>query len=73
MITIAVDAMGGDHAPKTEVDGALRAARSYGVRVILVGREEQLREELGRHVGAHALPVQLVHASERVIMEDSAS
>ena len=28
MLTIAVDAMGGDHAPKAEVEGAIRAARS---------------------------------------------
>jgi glycerol-3-phosphate acyltransferase PlsX len=27
MLTIALDAMGGDHAPKAEVEGALRAAR----------------------------------------------
>jgi glycerol-3-phosphate acyltransferase PlsX len=73
MITIAVDAMGGDHAPRTEVEGAMRAARSFGVKVILVGREDQLREELGRHDDADALPVQIVHASERVNMEDSAT
>jgi len=65
--------MGGDHAPRTEVDGALRAARAYGVRVILVGREDQLREELAKHEDAHELPIQIVHASERVTMEDSAT
>ncbi len=73
MISIAVDAMGGDHAPRTEVDGALRAARAYGVRVILVGREDQLREELAKHEDAQELPIQIVHASERVTMEDSAT
>lgn len=73
MISIAVDAMGGDHAPRTEVEGALRAARSYGVKVILVGREDQLREELSKHEDAQELPVKIVHASERVTMEDSAT
>ena len=73
MVTIAVDAMGGDHAPSTEVDGAIRAARSLGVKVILVGREDALREELSRHEDASALPIQIVHASERVTMEDSAA
>ena len=73
MISIAVDAMGGDHAPRTEVEGALRAARAYGVKVILVGREDQLREELAKHEDAHELPIQIVHASERVTMEDSAT
>jgi phosphate acyltransferase len=73
MVTIAVDAMGGDHAPKTEVEGAIRAARTLGVKVILVGREDLLRDELARHDGARLLPIQVVHASERVTMEDSAA
>ncbi|MGH9760847.1 MAG: phosphate acyltransferase PlsX, partial [Blastocatellia bacterium] len=37
MLKIAVDAMGGDYAPASEVEGALEAARDLGVRVILVG------------------------------------
>src|SRR5512143_982237 len=73
MITIAVDAMGGDYAPRAEVDGSVRAARSLGVKVILVGREDALREELNRHEDASSLPIQIVHASERVTMEDSAA
>jgi glycerol-3-phosphate acyltransferase PlsX len=40
MVTIAVDAMGGDHAPKMEVEGAVRASRSLGVQVVLVGRKK---------------------------------
>jgi glycerol-3-phosphate acyltransferase PlsX len=73
MVTIAVDAMGGDHAPRTEVEGAIRAARTLGVGIILVGREELLREELARHDGARFLPIQIVHASESVSMEESAA
>jgi glycerol-3-phosphate acyltransferase PlsX len=73
MITIAVDAMGSDHAPRAEVEGALRAARSLGVKVILVGRQDVLREELNRHDGARSLPVEVLHASESVTMEDSAA
>ncbi|MGE5487626.1 MAG: phosphate acyltransferase PlsX [bacterium] len=72
MVTIAVDAMGSDHAPKVEVEGALAAARTLGVQVILVGREEQLRKELASQ-GAGNLPVQVVHASEVVTMDDSAA
>ena len=34
MITIAVDAMGGDHAPRPEVEGAIVAAREFGVRIL---------------------------------------
>ncbi len=50
MLTIAVDAMGGDHAPKSEVEGAIEAARVLGIRVILVGRSELLlRTRLEQH------------------------
>jgi len=73
MITIAVDAMGGDQAPRAEVEGAIRAARSLGVNIILVGCEDTLREELRRQEGADSLPVAVVHASERITMEDSAA
>ena len=73
MLTIAVDAMGGDHAPKAEVEGAVRAARSYGVRVILVGREDAIRKELNEIDGSRALPVEVQHASERVTMHDTAA
>lgn len=40
---IAIDAMGGDHAPQVIVDGAVAAARDFGVEVILVGQEEAIR------------------------------
>jgi glycerol-3-phosphate acyltransferase PlsX len=73
MLTIAVDAMGGDYAPKSEVEGAIRAARSFGVRVILVGKEDVLRRELAQHDGHGSLPIEIQHASERITMEDSAA
>lgn len=73
MVTIALDAMGGDHAPASEIDGAVQAARSYGVRVLLVGRQEVLRPELARRNGAAELPIEILHASEVVTMEDNAA
>ncbi|MDQ6759845.1 MAG: phosphate acyltransferase PlsX [Acidobacteriota bacterium] len=73
MLTIAVDAMGGDTAPKTEVEGAIRAVRAYGVRVILVGHEDLLRKELEQHEDIADLPLEIRHASERITMEDSAA
>jgi phosphate acyltransferase len=72
MVTIALDAMGGDHFPKPEVDGALQAAKALGVRVVLVGREEVIRRELDKHSGWTSLPIEIKHASEQVTMEDSA-
>ena len=73
MVTIAVDAMGGDHAPKSEVEGAIRAVRALQLKVILVGREDVLNKELDQHPGARDLPIEIRHASEVVTMEDSAA
>jgi phosphate acyltransferase len=67
---IALDAMGSDRAPKPEIEGALHAARQYGVRVLLVGPEPLIRRELERHRSASRLPVEIVHASEYITMED---
>ncbi|HEY7334902.1 MAG TPA: phosphate acyltransferase PlsX [Bryobacteraceae bacterium] len=72
-LTIAVDAMGGDHAPKAEVEGAIRAASEYSIRVILVGLEEIVRAELESHPQAAGLPIEVRHASEFVTMQDSAA
>src|SRR5580698_2145291 len=73
MVTIAVDAMGGDHAPKAEVDGSIRAAKALGVKIILVGKQDVLRAELAQHGDWQGLPIEILHASERVTMEDSAA
>jgi phosphate acyltransferase len=67
---IALDAMGSDRAPKPEIEGALHAARQYGVRVLLVGPEDLVKSELDRHSGAARLPIEIVHASEYITMEE---
>jgi glycerol-3-phosphate acyltransferase PlsX len=69
---IALDAMGSDRAPKPEIEGAIHAARNYGVRVLLVGPEETIKAELDRHPSAARLPLEIVHASEVITMEDKA-
>jgi glycerol-3-phosphate acyltransferase PlsX len=69
MITIAVDAMGGDHAPRPEVEGSVLAAQEYGVRVLLVGQPNVIRAELARHP-LPAVPIEIVAASEVITMED---
>ncbi len=73
MTTIAVDAMGGDHAPKSEVEGAIKAATSLNVNAVLVGREDVLKRELALHASVADLPIRIHHASEVVTMEDSAA
>src|SRR5581483_11677049 len=69
---IALDAMGSDRAPKPEVEGAIQAARRFGISVALVGPEETLRAEMNRHPFAASLPISLIHASEVITMEDKA-
>ncbi len=64
---IAVDAMGGDHAPREVVRGAIQAFRENGFSLILVGQEPRIREELAaaRYSGTD---IEIVHASEVVEM-----
>lgn len=66
---IAVDAMGGDHAPRHPVAGALLAAKELDVEVVLVGREDAIRRELERHRSAADL--EIVDAGEVVAMDES--
>ncbi len=70
---IALDAMGGDHAPASEVEGAALAVREYGVEVVLVGDDALVREEMRRQgvQGLHGLTVH--HASQRVEMHEQPS
>jgi glycerol-3-phosphate acyltransferase PlsX len=69
---IALDAMGSDRAPKPEIEGAILAARNYGVRVLLVGPEPVVKAELDKHPAASRLPLEIVHASQVITMEDKA-
>jgi phosphate acyltransferase len=69
MITIAVDAMGGDHAPRPEIEGSVQAARELGVRILLVGQPSAMRAELARLAGP-SLPIEVVAASEVITMND---
>ncbi len=73
MVTIAVDAMGGDKAPVPEVAGAILAAREYGHRILLVGDAPAVEQELRTHDTVGDLPITIVHASERITMDDPAA
>ena len=69
---IALDAMGSDRAPKPEIEGAIQAARRFGIPVTLVGPEQSLRAELSRYSAAGSLPISVTHASEVISMDDKA-
>jgi len=70
MITIALDAMGSDQAPRPEVEGALLASREHNVRVLLVGQPAAIRAELARH-GRRNANVEVVAASDVITMRDA--
>jgi phosphate acyltransferase len=72
MTTIALDAMGGDHAPRVEVEGAILAAREYDVRILLVGVEAAVKHELTRQ-RYRGQSIEVVNATEVITMRDSPS
>ena len=69
---IIVDAMGGDNAPKAVVQGALDAAKEYGVEIVLVGRGEEILTAL-HESGVAELPagVEICHAGQVIEMCDN--
>lgn len=68
---VAVDAMGGDHAPGRIVDGALAAVRHQGIGVDLVGRPAAIRAELARYPDAQTLDIRVVEADDVIEMTES--
>ena len=66
---LALDAMGGDYAPASEVAGAVEAARSYGLEVMLVGRRSALTAELSKHQ-TKGLNLDLVDAETVIDMHE---
>ncbi|MCB9139378.1 MAG: phosphate acyltransferase PlsX [Caldilineaceae bacterium] len=68
-MNIALDAMGGDHAPREIVAGAVEAAREYGVVISLVGRPAAIEAELAKHDTA-GLGLEIVPAAEVIEMDD---
>ena len=70
MQAVALDAMGGDDAPRATVAGAVRAARESGLRVLLVGEEAVLQAELAKH-GPIPPGLEVVHAAATIGMDES--
>lgn len=69
---IAVDAMGGDYAPKVVVEGAVSAAKEYGCQLILVGIKERIEEELGKIQGCPD-SLEIIHTPEVIQMHEPAA
>lgn len=69
---IALDAMGGDDAPRSIVEGAVLAAREYGYRIVLVGDQTLLQSEIEKHKNVPK-SVSVHHAGSFVRMDESAA
>jgi phosphate acyltransferase len=69
---MAVDAMGGDNAPGPIVEGAVLAAKEYGVGILLVGDSAVVRKNLDGY-DLSGLDVSIVHATQKVEMEEAPS
>src|SRR5499426_7367 len=69
---IAVDAMGGDHAPAAEIEGAIQAAAQFSIPIVLVGQEDRIQPVLEKQDTA-GLHIEVIHASEVITMDDSAA
>jgi phosphate acyltransferase len=72
-LRIAIDAMGGDEAPGSIIDGALVAARHLQISLLLVGARDAIDRELSRHPGTASLDVQTIHTPERIEMAEAAA
>jgi len=72
-IAIVLDAMGSDKSPDPEIAGAILACKLLPVRVILVGPEDRVRPALAARLNGEELPIQIVHASEWISMDDKAA
>jgi glycerol-3-phosphate acyltransferase PlsX len=69
MTRIVVDAMGSDNYPTPDVEGAIMAAREYGVEIILVGDESKIKPIVASAGGATP-SIRIVHAPEMLTMDD---
>ena len=73
MINIAVDAMGGDHAPSAIVDGAVAAASQLDIQISLVGAPAAIEQALDRHGRPRHAAITIVDAPDVIEMTDAPS
>lgn len=67
---IAIDAMGGDHAPAEVVKGAVQACERTNAQLILVGREADIQAELDKYEGQFEPGQIIIRNAEQVIEGD---
>ena len=67
---LAVDGMGGDHAPHAIVEGVCKAVNAGNVHIMLTGDKEQLEAELAKHSYPEG-KVEIVHSPQAIPMDAS--
>ncbi len=71
-ITIAIDAMGGDHGPHVTVPAALKALEADDqLNIVLVGLQDAIEAELKNRKTTTSPRLRIHHASEVVTMDES--
>ncbi len=73
-ITVAIDAMGGDHGPHVTIPAALAALKRHSeINIVLVGLTEAIEMELRAHRASVGSRLRIHHASEVVTMDEAPS
>jgi glycerol-3-phosphate acyltransferase PlsX len=67
---IAVDGMGGDHAPQEVVAGTIQAVNEYGVNVVITGPKEKIEAELAKHQ-YDKTKVEIIDAREVISLDEA--
>ncbi|HVY53980.1 MAG TPA: phosphate acyltransferase PlsX [Gammaproteobacteria bacterium] len=71
-VTIAIDAMGGDHGPSVTIPASLAALQKHSnLHLVLVGDQTQVQDELNKHPGYDSARLDIHHTTQRVAMDES--
>ena len=70
-LPVAVDAMGGDHGSKVVVKGVVEAVKEYGLSVIIVGDEAEIKTHLKKLSQLKNDKITIAHAPDVITMHDS--
>ncbi len=70
---VAIDAMGGDAAPRVVIDGAVDYLNDYkddDIRLVLVGKQRDIRREIKRHQQQIPKNIEILNARETILMRE---
>ncbi len=73
-VLIAVDAMGGDHAPAVVIEGVVdylrENSRDENYKIVLVGKEKEIHKELKKYRNVRLDRLEIVDALEEISMKE---